>query len=180
MTYGGQTQYTFTTRVLPRGPSRWWIATNIKMNQPLPGGDWGCDFSVGPVRLAAAFRSGGPTGPVVDLAVCPATKAIHLGTLLICPSNESASIPSTESVVCNGVFVGQLGKMGSIDLLAGGAEAVAGGSYRVRAPIWIAYQRFSAQPVGDYSCGFSVDGTRLAEKPFRVAGLERLDAALIW
>jgi hypothetical protein len=170
MTYRGQLQYAYTTRLLAPGPSHWWIATNIKMNQPLPGGTWGCDFSVGRTRLAAAFRSGGPTGPVVDLAVCPVTEALQTGPLLICSSDRSASIRSNDPIICNGVYVGQRGKTDRIDLLSGQAMLAAGRAGYVDAPVWIAYQQFSAQPAGDYSCGFSVDGTRLAEKPFRVAG----------
>jgi hypothetical protein len=166
MTYGGQIQYA-STRLLSPGVTRWWISTDIFLSHPLPGGAWGCAFSVGARRLAAVFESGGPSGPVVDLTVCSAKTAIDS----VCPSDQSESISSTDSVVCNAVFVGQRGKLASIDLLSGGAELFTSQGYVVGAPVWIAYQEFispSGSGVGDYACGFSVNGTRLAEKPFKV------------
>jgi len=169
MTYGGQTQYAYA-KVLPPGSSRWWIDTNIRTNQPLPGGNWGCDFSIGPVRLAAAFRSGSPTGPAVDLAACPATEALRAAGLLICPSDRSPSIQSGDSILCNGVYVGQRGKIESIDLLSGGAEVVATQGYRIDSPVWIGYQLFTGRSAGSYSCGYTTGGTRLAEKSFQVVG----------
>jgi hypothetical protein len=170
LTYEGLTQFTATSGALPPGSYRSSIATNIKMNQPLPGGAWACAFSVDGVRRTAAFRSGGPTGPVVDLVACPAAHAIHVGLELICPSDQSSSIPSSDFVVCNGLYVGQRGKTESIDLLSSGTIIAAGLDNLVDAPVWLAYQRFNPQAAGDYSCRFSVRGAPLADKTFRVSG----------
>jgi hypothetical protein len=90
--------------------------------------------------------------------------------LRICRFDQSASIPTGAQIVCNGVYVGQRGRMESIDLSSNGTPITSNLTYLVTNPVWIAYQSFSAQPVGDYSCDFSIAGTKLARKTFRVTG----------
>jgi hypothetical protein len=171
MTFAGATQYAYTTRILPPGRSRWWIATSLKLDQPLPGGAWGCSFAIGRRRLAASFRSGGPTGRVVDLAVCRAVHALRSGAASICPRDESGTpFLATDAIVCNGVLVGQQGKTEAIDLAAQASPVIAGTRVRITTPVFIAFQLFDHGHTGDNSCVFLVDGTQLTERTFTVGG----------
>lgn len=167
LTYRGKTIYEYSSP-LALGSWDWWISVGLMMGQPQPGGPWHCEFSAATARVSADFQSGGPTGPVVDVEVCPATTAYESGTVLICPSDMSDSIRANEDVVCNAVYVGQKGKSAGIDLLAGGVPKTRNRSFKLLFPIEIVYQLLDAQAAGDYSCVYKLDGANVVEKPFRV------------
>jgi hypothetical protein len=178
MTYEGTPVYEYTTRILGSGPWSWWISENIG-STPLPGGRWGCDFSFGSANTGARFRSGGPMGAVIGAAVCDARHSLVYAhhRIRVCKSDESARpILATKRILCSAVFVKQVGKMGRVQLLAGGADAARPDAANLPSPLSIWWTAFApAAPAangtfvpGDYVCRFSVDGLPVVEKPFQI------------
>ena len=176
--YAGGAVYEYTTRTLGRGPWSWWISENLG-STPLPGGRWGCDFSFGSVHAGASFRSGGPTGAVLGAAVCDAKDSLFYAhhRIRVCKADESMSpILATDRILCSAVFVKQVGKMGEVQLLAGGKDAAKPDLAALPSPLSIWWTAFvPATPAadgtfaaGDYVCRFSVNGVSVVEKPFQI------------
>ena len=179
MVYDGATVYQFTTTTIGPRRSSAWIAENVG-TQPLPGGAWSCEFSFGAAHTGASFRSGGPTGAVVDTAVCAASDSILYGSnhsLRVCKSDESGTpIAPTDRIVCAAVFVKAGGK-DQIELISGGANAGRPFPFIARAPLWVAWATFApldpapdgAFAPGSYTCRFSSNGASV-DTPFTVSG----------
>jgi hypothetical protein len=177
MTYGGATTYEYTTRVLAPGVQRWWIAYNVG-TLPLPGGDWSCQFSFGPASARVNFKSGGPTGTIINAAACAGTDTIRYGAssaFRACrPDRSGGSIPVTDEIVCSAVAPNSVSKELTIQLISGDVDVVAPQVDMVSFPVWIAQHAFkppSSQKtfaVGDYVCRFSIDGIPVAETPLHL------------
>jgi hypothetical protein len=178
LTLDGDVVYRFTTRVLAKGSSGWWISENLA-STPLPGGRWGCDFSFGSSHAGVRFRSGGPTGKVIGAAVCDPKNSIVYAhhRIRVCRSDESTRpISAMKRILCTAVFVQQTGKKGAVQLLADGKDAARPDVERIPAPLSIAWTPFTPSapaadgtfPPGDYACRFSVNGVAVVEKPFRI------------
>jgi hypothetical protein len=180
MTYRGVTAYEFTSRVLSPGRHGWWISYNLG-TVPLPGGDWGCEFSSGSTTARVRFRSGGPTGKIIGAAACAGNDTISFGsnrTLHACRTGHSGgSIPVTDVIVCSGVLPKAASKELKIQLLSGGLDAAGPYVNTVSGPLWIVWGIFRAPSgrqafaPGDYVCRFSIDGLTVAEKSLHLGPL---------
>jgi hypothetical protein len=175
MTYRGATVYE-ATRVLGSGPDHWWISYNLG-TVPLPGGDWSCQFAVGPTTVRARFKSGGPTGLIIGAVACAGKDTILFGRsrgLRACRPDLSDSTPVTDEIVCSGVLPDAASKELTVQLLSGGVEVAAPYVDRVDGPLWIEWASFKPQSgrgrfaVGDYVCRFSIDGITVAEAPLQL------------
>lgn len=139
---------------------------------PMPGGDWSCELQAGPERIRKAFRSGGPTAPVLYVAACRSSRTVAAGAVRVCRRDESsASFSATESVTCSAVFVGGKGKLAGIEFLREGKEAFSG-DFQLPLPITAAGPRLDPNPklqTGKWACRWSLAGRVLAVKQFRIA-----------
>jgi hypothetical protein len=175
MTYRGATVYE-AARTLGSGPNHWWVSYNLG-TVPLPGGDWGCRFALGPATVRAGFRSGGPTGQIIGAAACAGRDTILFGSsrgLRACRHDPGDPTPVTDEIVCSGVLTSAASKELTVQLLSGGVEVGAPYVDRVDGPLWIEWASFKPQSgrgtfaVGDYLCRFSIDGLTVAEVPLRL------------
>jgi hypothetical protein len=172
ITYGGVTQQAFQARLPRRGRWVWSIDPAAATQFPLPGGTWGCHFRLASQRLSATFSSDGPSGALVNLAVCEAGRPTGGNRRRICDSDHSAQgIPPRHFVACNGAYLGQQRRNERVDLVFPDGEVVRGGSYRIDRPVWLSWQWFGAggglRP-GAYRCRFVLDGAVVAEHPCSV------------
>jgi hypothetical protein len=86
---------------VPRGRWSYWINTDFKINLPVPGGQWECSFALGDKTLTAKFRSGGPTGEIVNTAACREQLTVADNSGRTCLRDESgAPMPATRAVYC--------------------------------------------------------------------------------
>ena len=69
VTYDGALVYSAQTALEP-GSYIAWVWLSLITGVPQPGGAWKCEYTLGPERASAAWRSGGPTGQVVDVVAC--------------------------------------------------------------------------------------------------------------
>jgi hypothetical protein len=178
MTYGGETTYEYTTRMLAPGVQHWWIAHNLGI-VPLPGGNWSCQFSFGSASVRVNFKSGGPTGRIIGAAACAGKDITSFGSnrsLRACrPDRSGGSIPVTDEVVCSAVLPSSASTELTIQLLSGGVDVVSPHVDRVEGPLHIASPAFKPPPgqgtfaAGDYVCRFSIDGIPVAETPLHLA-----------
>lgn len=154
-----------------------WMNENIKINQPLPGGSWGCVFTLASARAAVSFTSGGPTGPIVDTAVCGPTNTATFGVsgFRFCLSDQSgAPLAATNPVYCSAVYPDDTGHSATIDITFQGRSLATPVNFSLDGTLLLGYAYYQVpggqnlQP-GDYSCRFSLDGTLVTEKPFQIA-----------
>jgi hypothetical protein len=159
LSFDGQVVYAVTFGRVSAGTWRYFITDNLKGALPLPGGNWRCGFSFGPVNVQAAFSSGGPTGPVVDMAVCSLGDTTTSGSLVTCKADES------------GKFVGQQNKPWSLDLVAtsGSQPPVPQQHPPLRFPFFEVYNDLGSLSPGGWACRFSANGVAIARLPFTVA-----------
>ena len=92
------------------------LSTNIRTNQPLPGGEWACEFAFRAARAVVAFRSGGPVGEIVNTAVCPEPGVLAWGQHSKTCATDLSGKPLRvgETVYCSAVFAGVGGKSAQI------------------------------------------------------------------
>ena len=139
---------------------------------PMPGGGWSCELQVGPERIRKAFRSGGPTAPILYVAACRSSRTVLAGAVRVCRRDESgAPFSATESVSCSAVFVGGKGKLAGIEFLREGKEAFSG-DFQLPLPVTAAGPRLDPDPklqAGRWACRWSLAGRVLAVKQFRIA-----------
>jgi hypothetical protein len=138
----------------------------------LPGGRWECELRVGPERVRKSFRSAGPAGPILYVAVCRSSATVAAGPTRVCAADDSASsFPATESVTCSAVFVGGKGKLAGLDMLHAGKDAGLGRDVELPLPVTAAGLQLDPDPrlaSGRWACRFSLAGRVLAEKEFRI------------
>jgi hypothetical protein len=137
-----------------------------------PGGSWRCDVSAGSQKASASFTTSGPTGPVTSLAACLTKNTVLAGPVRACKT-ASASLPATDAVTCSAVYSLAKGKQARADVLYNGKST--GLTLTRKVPLTISV--FGVQvskpgglPAGRYACVFSLDGTKVATKTFRIAG----------
>jgi hypothetical protein len=140
---------------------------------PLPGGPWACELRVGRELVRKAFRSAGPTGPIVHLRACGASTTASAGPTRVCARDESATaFEPSDSVVCSAVFAGGEGKLAGVAFLYEGEPAF-DGDFELPLPVTAAGPRLDPDPrlaAGDWSCRWTLAGRVVGEKAFRVAG----------
>jgi hypothetical protein len=147
------------------------LSTNIRTNQPLPGGKWTCEFAFRSARAAAAFRSGGPEGKIVDTAVCPESAVLSYGRQKVCASDHSGRLlPLSEPVYCSAVFARAGGRSAQIQFLQKDGSAVWVWNFDIPWPT--VYQNYAfttaIRTEGDYVCRFTLDDGYAVDKPFRI------------
>jgi hypothetical protein len=139
---------------------------------PMPGGPWSCELRVGPERVRKAFRSAGPTAPILHIAACRTSQTVLAGPTRVCRRDESGTpFRPTESITCSAVFAGGKGKLAGIAFLREGKEAFSG-DFELPLPVTAAGPRLDPSPKlqrGSWACRWSLAGRVLAVKPFRIA-----------
>lgn len=144
---------------------------------PMPGGRYGCTFTLGSKRVSATFQSGGPVGSILAPVVC-LTQNTDEPRETPCNADESATpLGPTNSLTCSAVFPGQRGNRVGIEFL------------RLVDGVWTSVFRFDdvlAFPIteewawtsapagenlaaGEWECRFYLDEQQVAARPFRVA-----------
>jgi hypothetical protein len=140
---------------------------------PMPGGRWACQLRVGRERVVKTFRSGGPTGPILNVAVCRSASTVAAGPSRVCLRDESAApLPATAPVTCSAVFVGGRGKVAGFAFLHMGRDVGLSGTFTLPLPVTAAAPALTPDPrlePGRWACRFTVAGRQLALKPFRIA-----------
>jgi hypothetical protein len=175
--YRGGVAQTIGPTILRPGTHPTWIYENVKIDQPLPGGSWRCEFTLGSARTGVGFTSGGPEGDVVNAAVCGRGKTVRHATsgLTLCRKDDStASLPASEPVRCSGTFAGVPGKAALLEIVRHGVRRTSV-DFVVGSTIWLGTVQLrpaagSALQPGAFACRFSLDGEVVMEKPFRVVG----------
>jgi hypothetical protein len=161
-------------RFLAPGTHDYWINEDLGIDQPLPGGHWGCAFSFGGAAIQASFTSGGPTGRIVDTAACREANLLVRGGYRACRTDESAApIPATNSIWCFGVFAGATTMDVELQIVSN-ERILRSISFIVGGPIWAGWVHLTAPPgeniaPGSYACRFSLDDGTVSEKPFEIA-----------
>ena len=139
---------------------------------PMPGGSWACELRVGQERVRKAFRSGGPTGPILHLAVCRTSRTVPAGPVKVCRRDESGTpFQPTDTVTCSAVFAGGKGKLAAVEFLRQGREAFSG-DFELPLPVTAAGPFIRPAPklqTGSWACRWSLAGRVLAVKQFRIA-----------
>jgi hypothetical protein len=175
ISYRGGLAHEIGPTVLKPGVYPAWVFENIKVDQPLPGGSWRCEFSVGSARTSLTFASGGPVGDIVNVAVCSRDGTVRheSSKLTLCRRDDSAALlPAGEPVFCSATFAGVTGKIALLEILRGGVRK-SSTDFVVGSTIWLGtvllrpYATATLQP-GEFVCRFSLDGQVVAERPFLV------------
>jgi hypothetical protein len=149
---------------------------------PEPGGAYTCHLSAESARAAAAIKSGGPTGALVDAAVCLGAHARRVRSdrsFPVCQHDESsqpiAAASAASTVVCNAVYPNAT--TATIELLHAGAVVGDVLTFRTSEPLNQGFlERPSpgaSQPLepGLYTCRFTASsrhGPETVEKTFSV------------
>jgi hypothetical protein len=156
---------------LTKGVNELWSNKNMRSNQPLPGGNWRCEFAFRSAQAGLAFRSGGPVGKIVDAAVCPESAVASAGSgVKMCGTDYSGKqpLPRSEPVYCSVVFVLAGGKSGQIQFMRADESLAFVWNFDITFPTTYLQSAFTPLDAGDYLCRFSLtDGTTL-DRPFRV------------
>lgn len=138
---------------------------------PMPGGGWACELRVGSERVRKAFRSAGPTAPILYVAACRTSETVLAGAVRVCRRDESRTpFRSTDSVICSALFVGGKGKLAGIEFLYKGKEFFAG-DFELPLPVTAAGPQLDPDPKlksGPWACRWSLAGRVLATKQFRI------------
>ena len=173
--YRGGVAHTIGPTLLRPGTYPAWIYENVKIDQPLPGGSWRCEFTLGSARTDVAFTSGGPEGDVVNVAVCGRQTTVRHETsgLILCRKDDSTAVlPASEPVRCSATFAGVPGKVALLEIVRRGVRRTSV-DFVVGSTIWLGTVQLrpsegaTLQP-GSFACRFSLDGEIVAEKPFAV------------
>ena len=180
MRYEGATGASYRLTYGPGSTSQW-IKEDVSSGQPLPGGIYACSLTAGTTHATAAIRSNGPTGAIVDVAVCLGAHAKRIGThkdFAVCPRDESGAPlvgAPTANVVCSAVYPNAVGRHASISILHDGVPLGDVTTFTIDAPITLGYAErpypaglVPLQP-GAYSCRLTVNGFPTVDKPFTVS-----------
>jgi hypothetical protein len=141
--------------------------------QAMPGGLWGCELRVGPELVKKSFRSAGPTGPILYVAVCASSRTVAAGSAQVCRRDErGSSFSPTESVTCSAVLVGGKGRLAGFEFLHEGKDVGLGQDFEIPLPITAAGPQLDPDPKltsGRWTCRWTLAGRVLAAKTFRIA-----------
>ncbi len=139
----------------------------------MPGGRWGCELGVGPERVRKSFRSAGPAGPILYVAVCASSHTVAAGPTRVCRRDERGSAFSpTKSVTCSAVLVGGKGKLAGFEFLHEGKDVGLGQDFELPLPVTAAGPHLDPDPklaTGHWTCRWTLAGRVLAAKEFRIA-----------
>jgi len=150
-----------------------WTTFSLGGPFPLPGGEYRCRLAVGNTSKVSVVRSSGPTGEIVDTAICDYRRShIHFGNRSCLEDDDGRSVTPGSGVVCNAAFVKVTGRQATISLLtADGQNAAPPYSFVVRTPLYWAYESSGRGrlPSGQYRCQFVLDGVVKGEKSLTIA-----------
>jgi hypothetical protein len=147
---------------------------NIKTDQPLPGGNWACEFAFGGTRAALSFRSGGPRGKIIATAVCPESAVLtfpgRVSALKTCATDHSRGrLSLSESIYCSAVFAGVRGQSAEIEFLRSDGSSVWATRLEITWPTANqAWSYTTVENIGDYRCRFRLEDGTTMTKRFRV------------
>jgi hypothetical protein len=131
----------------------------------IPRGTWACELSLGSEKLTASFESGGPVGPIVNVAVCR--------TADVDPEGErGAPLAPNDSVTCSATVVGAKGAVVDSEVFYEGRKTGISDQQEIPSPVMPVYFRLEGEqglPEGDYACRFSLAGERAREEDFSIA-----------
>jgi hypothetical protein len=140
----------------------------------IPRGTWACELSLGSEKLTASFESAGPTGSIVNVAVCRTADVEPQRP--ICPEGESGAPPGpNDSVTCSATVVGAKGAVVDAEVFYEGRKTGISEQQEIPSPVMPVYVRLEGEqnlPEGDYACRFSLAGERIGEEDFSIASDE--------
>ena len=140
----------------------------------IPRGRWACELSLGSEKMTASFESAGPTGSIVNLAVCRTADVEPQRP--ICPEGEPGAPPGpSDSVTCSATIVGAKGAVVDSEILYEGRKTGISEQQEIPSPVMPVYFRLEGEenlPEGDYACRFSLAGERTREEDFSIASDE--------
>jgi hypothetical protein len=138
----------------------------------MPGGPWSCELRVGQELVRKAFRSAGPTAPILHVHACRTSQTVLAGPTRVCRRDESStSFRPTDAVTCSAVFAGGKGKLAGIAFLREGKETFSG-DFELPLPVTAAGPRLNPDPAlqrGSWACRWTLAGRILAVKQFRIS-----------
>jgi hypothetical protein len=162
------------------GSARDYVKVDTGGGLPEPGGVLECLVSAGTARATATLQSAGPTGAIVDAAVCLGAHARRVGSqrnFPVCQQDESAqpvlAAVKDATVVCNAIYPNQIGRDATIELLHDGS-VLGLTKFRINYPLTQAYiERPSPPglyvfPPGNYTCRFTIGGGQAVESSFSI------------
>jgi hypothetical protein len=156
------------------------VDVNTGGGLPEPGGRYKCVVRAGSAQASAEVRSLGPTGFIVDTAVCSGATARRVRTkkdFPVCQQDESAApiraADGVGSVVCNAIFTHEIAHQAWITLLRD--DVVIGEStFWIWAPITQAYieRPSKSHPgqlrPGNYTCRYMLSALQVVNQTFTV------------
>jgi hypothetical protein len=140
---------------------------------PMPGGRWACELRAGPERVRKAFRSAGPTGPILYVAACLTSRTVPAGPARVCRRDESGTtFRPTDTITCSALLVGGKGKLAGIEFLREGKQTGLSQDFELPLPVVAAGPRLEPAPslaTGRWTCRWTLAGRVLATKQFRIS-----------
>ena len=157
-------------RSLPEGEGTVWV--NVDLGEPLPGGEWACELSVGSEEVSTRFQGAGPIPQIVGVAACLTANTVPSGSTRVCGEDESSEpLGPTDSVTCSTTVFGAAGEVMRVDFVHLRRER----GLSVRGEIPAPAAHFSADltqspslVAGDYACIFFLAGEQVGEKVFSI------------
>jgi hypothetical protein len=175
-TFGGHVEPWTRGGTISKGSSRLTYKTNIGINLPVPGGNWRCEFAFGSAHASVAFTSGGPTGEIVDTAVCPRSDVLSFGskrTEKRCAKDDSGTpLPVSQRIYCSAVYAHPASKTARIEFLRADGTLLATWKLTIAWPT--VSQGFGyvdpsvLSSPGNYLCRFQLGHGTTIDKPFQV------------
>jgi hypothetical protein len=173
-TYDGHVDPWTTGGKVAAGTSHLWHNTNVGTNMPVPGGTWRCEFSFQSTKAQLVFKSGGPTGQIVDAAVCPASAVLSSGHALkrCAEDNSGKTLPGSERIYCSAVYAHPTSDTAKIEVLTADGATVKTTNLRIGKPTvsqGFGYVNPSKlKSSGRYLCRFTLGNGTTVVKRFRI------------
>lgn len=146
----------------------------------LPGGRWGCRFSVPKQQQDIGFQINGPNGPLLYNYACSASDVSSPSGIVLCRTDQNV-VKAPQSIACTAVVTGALHRQVKLDVAfdgAGSTPAATRSSYGTAdselfgASVRLGPSDFGApsvtMPPGAYTCTWSLDGQQIGQKQFQV------------
>jgi hypothetical protein len=177
-TYDGHVDPWTTGGKVVVGTNLLWHNTNVGTNLPVPGGSWGCEFSFQTTKAALAFKSGGPTGQIVDAAVCPASDVLSRHALRRCAKDNSGTpLPGSERIYCSAVYAHPTSDTAKIEVLTADGTLIKTTNLRIGKPTvsqgfgFVNSSKLKSH--GRYLCRFTLGNGTTVVKRFRIGATAR-------